>query len=124
MYRITFTSSRVRSISISVDARLRTLYFGCFLMNLRILKSSISRFAELLLRGIPAALPADHDAGAKADRINFLTHKYHSIARTVRLLSVACTGTALLRSIVDRHVMCAIRRLIHNAMPRAAAESA
>ena len=30
---------------------------------------------KLLLRGIPAALPADHDAGAKAGRIDFLTHK-------------------------------------------------
>ena len=29
---------------------------------------------ELLLRGVPAALPAEHDAGAETDWIDFLTH--------------------------------------------------
>jgi hypothetical protein len=30
---------------------------------------------KLLLRGVPAALPPEHDPGAKTDRIDFLTHK-------------------------------------------------
>ena len=39
---------------------------------------------ELLLRGVPAALPADHDAGAESDGIDFLTHSFFT-AQTRRL---------------------------------------
>ena len=68
--RITFTSSRVRSISIfGMPAN---LYLS--LTNLRSLVVFDQQVRKLLLRGIPAALPADHDAGAKTDWIDFLTH--------------------------------------------------
>jgi hypothetical protein len=34
------------------------------------------QIGELLLRGVPPTLPADHDAGAKPDGIDFLTHSF------------------------------------------------
>jgi hypothetical protein len=41
------------------------------LPNLEILGEKL---LELLLGGVPAALPTDHDAGAEAYGIDFLTH--------------------------------------------------
>ena len=71
-YSTTFTSSRVRSISILRDAGELDTWSFDELADLVVFDQQVG---ELLLRGVPAALPADHDAGAKADRIDFLTHR-------------------------------------------------
>jgi hypothetical protein len=59
------------------------------------------QFGKLLLRGVPAAFPARHDARAKRDRIDFLTHSLDLVDICQRDVNV-------------RHPF-----LIMNAMPRA-----
>ena len=58
------------------------------------------QFGELLLRGVPAALPADHDAGAKTDRIDFLTHNRSYSQSQVH----ACDVSSVKFQRVQRHV--------------------
>ena len=116
--RMTFTSSRVRSIS--TFGMPANLYFSVnVLADLVIFHQQIGKF---LLRGIPAALPADHDAGAETDWIDFLTHKID-----LGIGDVVWTGrssepvriTLLTSTYSIEILMCAIRFLTTCAMPRA-----
>jgi hypothetical protein len=54
-----------------LDAALRVFLFLDVIADLLVLHEQVGK---LLLRGEPAALPADHHAGAKAGRIDLLTH--------------------------------------------------
>src|SRR5262249_23455329 len=69
--------------------------------------------AEFLLRGVPAALPAFHNAGAECNWIYFLTHYRTSVPKRGASSAAKCFVYS------NSTEICAMRLRIINAMPRA-----